>query len=833
MSTRLRPGAEQPSLLQQSGVAPPESHYSRDRRNTLVGAFVAQHSESRSGPDTYAVAALDEPMDSTKATAIYDVHSYWSKKPHEAIRRYVRHYTQPGDLVLDPFCGSGGTGLAAALEDRASLLIDASPAACFIAAKSLGLFSCVDFGTALNRVTAAVTPQIDKLFRVSPSQVVRAVVYSERFRCTKCFKIFQFIEAEAGSERSFRGRSKAKEGCPHCGEPVQTSTDERCGFVPAEIHYASEYTSQRLQRTRLQNWEDTQKRFPVKPHIIPSQLNVPLEGNIQPRLSKNLAKAGANVVGDLFSEANLAALLRIQEGIRTLTGVSREAIGLLQLALHAVLYNCTRMYRHRTHTAGGGGFSGTFYIPHLSKCINPWSAFLDKCNDMQRAITEAQIKARGSEVEVLVSCESATSFADMHDLPDCCVDFVFTDPPYGGTYHYGALNLVWECWNGFDLSWRETEVIVSEDGKFTFEDWRSRLSSSMTQVYRVLKPGRWVSLCFHGEAELWEAVADIMAEAGFMASQTDSAVFIDTGQKSYNQNTGATAKKRDLVINFRKPRADEASSGPHITGEEDAEGFGEKLRLLISDFLAANPGATKDRVYDHVVSRMVRSGTMEAHNFEEHLCRVAEPVREAVKKNLFEDRDPDLFGTHEVVRWYLRSTELDVVDAAESAKEDGAAEKLRGFIETNLKSSPWADGVHYSDLFEHFIYAVHEKPRRPMIEWLLDYFYKTESGTYRLPATDEEVRIKAEGRSKGTSRRIKRYLAFLEQGVAIPTGEQQNESTLADWIRHAKLAGMYEAGKMLFERGGLSLDRLSEEAAVNVEEDYQVCVRLLGRQEKG
>ena len=38
---------------------------------------------------------------------------------------------------------------------------------------------------------------------------------------------------------------------------------------------------------------------------------------------------------------------------------------------------------------------------------------------------------------------------------------------------------------------------------------------------------------------------------------------------------------------------------------------------------------------DHVVSRMVRAGTMQAHNFEEYLGQVAEPVREAVKKNLY------------------------------------------------------------------------------------------------------------------------------------------------------------------------------------------------------
>lgn len=41
------------------------------------------------------------------------MHTYWSKKPHDAIRQYIRHYIKPSDLVLDPFCGFGGTALAA------------------------------------------------------------------------------------------------------------------------------------------------------------------------------------------------------------------------------------------------------------------------------------------------------------------------------------------------------------------------------------------------------------------------------------------------------------------------------------------------------------------------------------------------------------------------------------------------------------------------------------------------------------------------------------------------------------------------------------------------
>jgi len=130
-------------------------------------------------------------------------------------------------------------------------------------------------------------------------------------------------------------------------------------------------------------------------------------GNIQPRLWKNLAKAGALCVGDLFSDANLFMLLKIEEQIDQLKGIAADSFSLLKLAVHSILYNCTRMYRHRIHTAGGGGFSGTYYIPHLSKCINPWFAFLDKCEEIKRAIFEAQAtRPLMSNLPVIVSCES-------------------------------------------------------------------------------------------------------------------------------------------------------------------------------------------------------------------------------------------------------------------------------------------------------------------------------------------------------------------------------------------------------------------------------------------
>jgi hypothetical protein len=220
---------------------------------------------------------------------------------------------------------------------------------------------------------------------------------------------------------------------------------------------------------------------------------------------------------------------------------------------------------------------------------------------------------------------------------------------------------------------------------------------------------------------------------------------------------------------------------------------------------------------------------MEAHDFEGLLRQVAVEVREPVKKTFYENEDPNIFGTHEISRWYLKETEFAETDAAESAKEDAAAEKVEKFIEKKLKEQPEFEGIHYSDIFEHYIYSVKDKPRRQLAEWLLDYFFKTDAGTYRLPQSDEEKKLKADGRAKGTHRRIKRFIAYLQQGVAIPAKEQPNDATLAEWLRYCKRSGLYEQGKLLYEKGGLNLDNLSEKDMVNAEEDYQVCIRLLAR----
>ena len=70
-----------------------------------------------------------------KNDPIYNAHSYHTKVPHQVIQSYISHYTAPGDVVLDCFCGTGMTGVACAElnASRRCIQIDLSSAATAIA----------------------------------------------------------------------------------------------------------------------------------------------------------------------------------------------------------------------------------------------------------------------------------------------------------------------------------------------------------------------------------------------------------------------------------------------------------------------------------------------------------------------------------------------------------------------------------------------------------------------------------------------------------------------------------------------------------------------------
>ena len=74
----------------------------------------------------------------------YKIHQYWSRKPWYVVRKYIETFTNQGDIVLDPFVGSGVTACEALALRRRVIGCDLNPIAVMIT--RLTCVSPVDLG---------------------------------------------------------------------------------------------------------------------------------------------------------------------------------------------------------------------------------------------------------------------------------------------------------------------------------------------------------------------------------------------------------------------------------------------------------------------------------------------------------------------------------------------------------------------------------------------------------------------------------------------------------------------------------------------------------------
>ena len=731
--------SRQPTFLKRQIPQMPDGYYSSGLNPNLC-KFVEEHATPYDpATDKYSVKPFDKPITTTKATAIYNMHTYWSKKPHDAIQEYIRHYTKPGDMVLDPFCGSGGTALAALMEGRAAIAIDLSPAATFITKNYCTPVDADELQRAFEELQRKVKPEMDWLYetrcdRCDGRATTAYTVYSYVFQCPRCLEKVALFDCPEIQSQTMAGKPKMIRICPYCQargheEEIKTS-GLRFDPVPVLVSYLCEEGCKPQRGERRHNDPDLKKRKYFKkydlgkiaeiasksiPYWYPPHRMMNVESNTEPWGDEWRPGRNFRTVSDLFTHRNLWALSSLFSGIETVRLPYRDV---LRFTASSFLLNLSRLYKHRD--SGGGQPSGNYYMPQISKENGAWPAFERKYSDVKDGLSELIKNIKSTDISV--STQSATSFPE---IVDNSIDHIFTDPPYAGKYQYGELNFIWEAWLDLNTNWHDCEIIVNNTRGKTDQDWTDLILLAMKECYRVLKPGRWLSLCYHDTSEgTWSLVQDIMAEAGFIVEKSESYLYIDTGQKTYNQTQGEKVTKRDLVINFRKPYPNELIGQDNFFDVTDKVSFQQATRQVLIDSLINHPGSSSDRLYDNLVSRLVRKGQYEPHDFDELLRSVAEPVSEPRMASLFEKEQPNLLGTHETVRWYLKAN-TDVVDEAESIKEIIAAHHLETFMVMHLVKNPGEIGVHYSDLFEQYL-PINDKPRRLLQDWLPEFFIKTQ-----------------------------------------------------------------------------------------------------------
>lgn len=97
------------------------------------------------------------------------------------------------------------------------------------------------------------------------------------------------------------------------------------------------------------------------------------------------------------------------------------------------------------------------------------------------------------------------------------IDYIFTDPPYGGHISYLDLSTLWNVWLGQvpSTQTRETELIVGGDLNHSEASYTFRLSGSIRACVNMLKEGGWLSVVFqHWKISYFEAILTAAAEAG-------------------------------------------------------------------------------------------------------------------------------------------------------------------------------------------------------------------------------------------------------------------------------------------------------------------------------
>lgn len=67
------------------------------------------------------------PVKKQSAKRHFGVHGYFTKQVWNVVQEYIRNFSQAGDVVLDPFGGSGVTAVEALMTDRKAIHIDLNP----------------------------------------------------------------------------------------------------------------------------------------------------------------------------------------------------------------------------------------------------------------------------------------------------------------------------------------------------------------------------------------------------------------------------------------------------------------------------------------------------------------------------------------------------------------------------------------------------------------------------------------------------------------------------------------------------------------------------------
>lgn len=550
--------------------------------NPWLADFVAHYGEPYDPAEAYSREPMAIDVSVGKTDGLYKAHSYHTKVPHLAIVPSILHFTEPGDIVLDGFAGSGMTGVAAQwcgsapasyrhqveMEwkkagmaapkwgARCVVLNDLSPAATFIGANYNIPFNMARFAKDGKKLLEDASQNIGWMYETLHSDGrtkgrIQYTVWSEVLSCQACSGEVVFTDAALDEETS---RVSKTITCPHCGSD---STKEQMDLVLENfIDPATGEVAKRPRRVAsIIVYKVGKETYSKKPDQVDLEILAKIEALPVP----------TELPRDFFPDCQMVRVGRMRttrtEAIHHMY-LPRAAHGMCQLwhlankhpdartrafllfMVEQAIWGMSILARYApTHFSQVNQYlSGVYYVASQTAECSPWYILDGKLKRLLSAFESYHPKVGVAAT----TTGSATSLP----LPNDSIDYVFTDPPFGENIYYADLNFLVESWHGVKTD-SEPEAIVDRVREKAIPEYQHLMTAAFREYFRVLKPGRWMTVVFsNSRAAVWNSIQVGLQQAGFIVAEVNA---LDKKQGSFQQLVSPNAVKQDLVISAYKP----------------------------------------------------------------------------------------------------------------------------------------------------------------------------------------------------------------------------------------------------------------------------------------
>ncbi|GAB7057887.1 MULTISPECIES: DNA methyltransferase [unclassified Paenibacillus] len=566
--------------------------------NPWIEDFVKEWEKTKPAkPDNYQYSREPFTADVSegKNDPVYNAHSYHTKVPHKAVMRYILHYTEPGDIVFDGFCGTGMTGIAAQLcadrnavldlgykvdengvvykqesnengidvwvpfsklGARRAVLNDLSPAATFIAYNYNNPVDIDRFEREFEQILNQIKKDYGWMYETKHSNgkmgEINYTIWSDVFICPECTSEVVFWDVAVDKDA---GKVKDVFFCPDCNAKLNKRVMGHA-FVSKYDPIIKDTVRQAKQVPVLINYTYEKKRFEKIPDSFDLDLIEKVSGEVIPHWVPNIRlmpgqetrrndPIGITHIHHFYTWRNLYVFSAFFE--KCPLWLKWIVTGSLQRGSKQHQIAITRIGGSKAKEGGAtaGHRRGTLYVPSNQVEMNAINLIADRAHSIKKALLALRYKSEG----VLISTSSSTyQYADESNL----YDYLFFDPPFGSNISYSELNSIQEGWLKVFTN-RETEAIEDKFQKKTLQEYFSLMKQSFSSAYKLLKPGRWMTVEFSNtSAAVWNVIQTALQEAGFIVANVST---LDKKRGGLNAIVGTTAVNQDLAISAYKPKS--------------------------------------------------------------------------------------------------------------------------------------------------------------------------------------------------------------------------------------------------------------------------------------